>query len=124
MRRVMAVLTAGFLVAAATPFLAGSSVAQTAKPATAPVTTQAAQPKARLHTVIGEVVAADAGARTLTMKAGRRNPKELTFAVEDKAASALAGLHPGDRVRVRYIQSGEKLDALVIVKTVQKGKKT
>lgn len=86
-------------------------------------TPKAAKPKS----LIGEVVSVDQQGKTVTIKtAGRRmrrmppprKPKELTFAMEEKAAPMLADLKPGDRVRVTYVKTEGKLTANAIVKTL------
>jgi Cu/Ag efflux protein CusF len=79
---------------------------------------------AKLHHFMGEVVAADQTAKTVTIRhMVRGKPKEATFTVEEQAASTLADLKPGDRVRVSYHKMGGQLIANTILETYHKASK-
>ncbi|MBI3989660.1 MAG: hypothetical protein HY347_08580 [candidate division NC10 bacterium] len=71
--------------------------------------------KAKAKSAKGEVVSVDPAAQTLVVKV---KDKEWSFAVEQKAAKALADLKVGDHVRVSYTEVDGKLTA----KSVRKAK--
>ncbi|MFN3477561.1 MAG: copper-binding protein [Candidatus Methylomirabilales bacterium] len=110
-------------------FFASSSFAQAAPgeklaPAEFAKLAKAETPKAaKPKSLIGEVVSVDQQAKTVTVKKAGRKLKELTFAVEEKAAPMLADLKPGDRVRVTYVKAEGKLTAKAIVRTPRKAGK-
>ena len=114
--------------ALAQPALGTPSAAQTQTqtPAkTQAASTQPAAPrptKPKLHSVVGEVVSVDAAAKTVSVKTTGKTPKELTFSVDDKAASTLSDLHPGDRISVRYTSTGGHLNATSVAKSAAKTK--
>jgi Cu/Ag efflux protein CusF len=107
---------------AAVPAVLGSSFAQTeTKPAPKPSTSPAPakmEPAARetaLKSLMGEIVAVDQGARTVTVKhMVDKKAAQMTFNVED--ATVLAPFKAGDQVKVTYAEMGEKRIARTIVK--------
>lgn len=116
------------LVALAILGFAGAGLAQTSQ-AREPASgkeLQPAKPKvaqaAKARRVVGEVVAVDTEARTVTIKKLGKKPEELTFAVEQSGAGALSELKPGDRLRITYVTADGKLLAKTIKKTAP-GKK-
>ena len=79
---------------------------------------------AKLHHLVGEVVAVDQTAKTVTIKhMVRGKPKQATFTVEEQAASTMADLKPGDRVRVSYHKMEGQLIANAILETYHKASK-
>jgi hypothetical protein len=65
-----------------------------------------------------EVVSVDQAASTLTVKrVTGHTTKEATFTLEPEAASTLAQLKPGERVKVSYVESGGKLMAKAVTAT-------
>ncbi len=73
------------------------------------------------HRLVGEVVAVDQTAKTVTIKyTVRRQPREATFTAKEQAAPRLANLKPGDRVRVGYYKEQGKLFAHSLVETHHK----
>ncbi|HYB43883.1 MAG TPA: hypothetical protein VEL75_19035 [Candidatus Methylomirabilis sp.] len=109
MNKAMVLLT-GVLV---TVSLAGPAAAQNASPSAPAQAAPAVKPPATRH-VVGEVVSVNAEARTLTVK--RHKGKEITFAVDNDAASALAGLKPGDQVKIDYVRGQNQMLAKTIAK--------
>ena len=104
------------VAAAAVPALAGTVFAQAPKPAAPPAHAEDAA-KAAPKSFTGELVRADQAAKTVTVKhMVDKNPMRLTFGVEDGALSALAGLKPGDQVKVIYVETGGKRIIKSIVK--------
>ena len=104
------------VAAVAVPALTGSAFAQAPKPATPPAHAEDAA-KAAPKSFTGELVVADHAARTVTVKhLVDKKPMQLTFGVEDGALSALAGLKPGDHVKVTYVEMGDKRIIKSIVK--------
>ena len=95
------------VAAVAVPALTGSAFAQAPKPATPPAHAEdAAKAAPKSFT-----------ARTVTVKhLVDKKPMQLTFGVEDGALSALAGLKPGDHVKVTYVEMGDKRIIKSIVK--------
>jgi len=83
------------------------------------------RPKAaRLHRLIGDVVAVDPMAKTVTIKhMVRGQPKEATFNVAEKAAPALVDLKPNDQVRLSYYKEQGRLIAQSIVETSHQASK-
>jgi hypothetical protein len=76
---------------------------------------------AKPHRLVGEVVAVDQAAKTVTIKfMVRKHPKEATFTAKEQAAPTLADLKPGDRVRVGYHKEQGQLIAHSIVETYHK----
>jgi hypothetical protein len=74
--------------------------------------------------MIGEVVSVDQTAKTLTVKRTvHRRTKDSVFTVEPEAASGLADLKAGDRVKVSYVESGGKLVAKAIANASHVAKK-
>jgi Cu/Ag efflux protein CusF len=70
------------------------------------------------HRLVGEVVAVDQAAKTVTIRfMVRRQPKEATFTATEQAAPKLADLKPGDRVRLGYHKEQGQLIAQSIVET-------
>ena len=57
-----------------------------------------------------------AGERTFIRLSPAPHPRRLGFPVEDGALSALAGLKPGDQVKVIYVETGDKRIIRSIVK--------
>jgi Cu/Ag efflux protein CusF len=110
------------IAVAAVPAVLGPSFAQTetkpaAKPSTspAPAKMDPAAREAAMKSVMGEIVAMDQGARTITVKhMVDRNATQTTFNVEDGAV--LAAFKAGDHVKVTYAEMGEKRIARSIVK--------
>lgn len=88
-------------------------------------TAKTGMPKAaRLHRLVGDVVAVDQTAKTVTIKhMVRGQPKEATFNVGEKAAPALADLKPNDRVRLSYSKEQGRLIAQSIVETTHQAGK-
>ena len=79
---------------------------------------------ARLHRLVGEVVAVDQTAKTVTIKyMVRGQPKEATFNVGEKAAPALVDLKPNDQVRLSYSKEQGRLIAQSIVETTHQASK-
>ena len=104
------------VAAVAVPALTGSAFAQAPKPATPPAHAEDAA-KAAAKSFTGELVVADQAARTVTVKHRvDGTPMQLTFGVEDGALSTLAGLKPGDHVKVTYVEMGDKRIIRSIVK--------
>ena len=104
------------VTAVAVPALTGSAFAQAPKPATPPAHAEDAA-KAAPRSLTGELVMADQAAKTVTVKHRvDGKPMQLTFAVEDGALSTLAGLKPGDHVKVMYVEMGDKRIIRSIVK--------
>ena len=104
------------VAAVAVPALTGTAFAQGPKPATPPAHAEDAA-KAAPKSFTGELVRADQAAKTVTVKhTVDKNPMQLTFGVEDGALSALAGLKPGDQVKVIYVETGGKRIIKSIVK--------
>ncbi len=68
---------------------------------------------AAAKTIAGEVISADASAKTLMIKA---QGQEMTFSVVDNAAKALANVKPGDKVTVSYFEADGKLYAQSVTK--------
>ena len=87
---------------------AGPGLAQTYTPPPAPSTAPAEAPKsggtkpAHLRHVSGEIVSIDASAKTLTVRREGWRAHEMTLTVAAGAENSLAGLKPGDHVRVGY----------------------
>ena len=78
----------------------------------------------RTHHLLGEVISVDPAAKTLTMKGGTSTTaKDMTFTVEPEAAAALAGLKPGDQVKVGYVASQGHLMAKTITRNDHMAKK-
>jgi Cu/Ag efflux protein CusF len=101
------------VAAAAVPALTGTAFAQAPKPPAHAEDAAKAAPKS----FTGELVRADQAARTVTVKhMVHKSPMQLTFGVEDGALSALAGLKPGDQVKVIYVEMGDKRIIKSIVK--------
>jgi hypothetical protein len=74
--------------------------------------------------MIAEVVSVDWTARILTVKRTiRHKTKESAFTVEPDAASGLADLKAGERVKISYVESGGKLVAKAIVSASHVAKK-
>ena len=88
-------------------------------------TAKTEMPKAsRLHRLVGDVVAVDQTAKTVTIKhMVRGQPKEATFNVGEKAAPALVDLKPNDRVRLSYSKEQGRLIAQSIVETTHQAGK-
>jgi Cu/Ag efflux protein CusF len=79
---------------------------------------------ARLHRLVGDVVAVDQTAKTVTIKhMVRGQPKEATFNVGEKAAPALVDLKPNDQVRLSYYKEQGRLIAQSIVETSHQASK-
>jgi hypothetical protein len=79
---------------------------------------------ARLHRLVGDVVAVDQTAKTVTIKhMVRGQPKEATFNVGEKAAPALVDLKPNDQVRLSYSKEQGRLIAQSIVETTHQAGK-
>ena len=79
---------------------------------------------ARLHRLVGDVVAVDQTAKTVTIKhMVRGQPKEATFNVEEKAAPVLVDLKPNDQVRLNYSKEQGRLIAQSIVETTHQAGK-
>ncbi len=73
---------------------------------------------AKPHRLIGEVVAVDQTAKTVTIKfMVRGRPREATLTAKEQAVPTLADLKPGDRVRVGYHKEQGQLIAHSIVET-------
>jgi Cu/Ag efflux protein CusF len=105
------------VAAAAVPALAGPGYAQTPKPATPPAAAAEDAAKTAPKSLMGEFVAADQAAKTVTVKhMVDKKPMQLTFSVEDGALSTLTQLKPGDHVKVTYVEMGEKRIIKSIVK--------
>ena len=106
MRKTAAFLT-GALAAAA--LIGPAFAADTSTTSTAP-----AKMAVQRH-LTAEVVAVNAEAKTLTVK---RSPKakEMTLAVDPAAATSLADLKAGDRVKVTYQDEHGQLTAKTITK--------
>jgi hypothetical protein len=64
---------------------AGLALAQSAKQPVTSTTTSTPLPKAKLHSLAGQVVSVDQAAKSLIVKRTGKNPQELTFAVDEKA---------------------------------------
>ena len=108
-----------YLVAAAVvvPALAGPVLAQTPKPATPAPAASADAPKAAAKSLTGELVAADAAARTVTVKhMVDKKPMQMTFGVEDAALASLSHFKAGDQVKVTYVEMGDKR----IIRSIEK----
>ena len=104
------------VAAVAVPALTGSAFAQAPKPATPPAHAEDAA-KAAPKSFTGELVVADQAAKTVTVKhMVDGKPMQLTFGVEDGALPTLAGLKPGDQVKVTYVEMGDKRIIRSIVK--------
>jgi Cu/Ag efflux protein CusF len=104
------------VAAVAVPALTGTAFAQAPKPATPPAHAEDAA-KAAPKSFTGELVRADQAAKTVTVKhMVDKSPMQLTFGVEDGALSALAGLKPGDQVKVIYVGMGDKRIIRSVVK--------
>jgi Cu/Ag efflux protein CusF len=67
----------------------------------------------RTRHLAAEIVSVDQGARTITVKHGRK-AKETTFAVEGDAAVHLTDLKPGDHVRIGYVDNQGQMTARTI----------
>lgn len=107
-----------FLMAAAiaVPVAAGPALAQTPKPAAPPAHAEDAS-KAAAKSLVGDFVAADQAAKTVTVKhVVEAKAAQLTFGVEEGAWSSVGALKPGDHVRVTYVEMGGKR----IIKTIVK----
>jgi hypothetical protein len=73
---------------------------------------------AKPHRLVGEVVAVDQAAKTVTIKyMVQSKPREATFSAEEQAAPTLANLKPGDHVRVGYHKEQGQLIAHSIVES-------
>jgi hypothetical protein len=100
-------LTMPLGIAAALVF-AGPGLAQTYTPPPAPSTAPAEAPKsggtkpAHLRHMSGEIVSIDASAKTLTVKKAGKTAHEMKLTIAAGAEASLAGLKPGDHVRVGY----------------------
>lgn len=105
MRRVMTVVAAVAL--ALTPLAAARAADQAATPAKT----------AKVRHMTAEVKAVDTAAKTLTVK--RRVRGDLTFKVAPEAATALADLKPGERVRITYERSDGQVTAHAITPLAQ-----
>ena len=120
MKKVLVLLMA----AVAMLFFAGPSFAQ-AKTTGQPTQAKTATPAkaetpmaAKSHRLVGEVVAVDQAAKTVTIKfMVRKQAKEATFTAAEQAVPTLANLKPGDRVRVGYSKKQGQLTAHSIVET-------
>jgi Cu/Ag efflux protein CusF len=76
---------------------------------------------AKPHSLVGEVVAVDQTAKTVTIRfMVRGQPREATFTTKQQAAPRLANLKPGDRVRVGYHKEQGQLIAHSLVETYHK----
>jgi uncharacterized protein YxeA len=84
---------------------------QMATPEATPMKAEKKAPT-KVHQVTGEVVAVDAAAKTLTVKAKKG---EVALSVEDKAAAKLADVKVGDKVAVKYKEMDGKKVAISIV---------
>ncbi len=90
--------------------LAGASLAQA--PA-APAPAKAAAVK----TIIGEFVAMDKTAKTVTVKyLVDKKPTQMTLGVDDTMLTSLAQFKAGDQVKVTYEEMGGKFIAKTIAK--------
>lgn len=69
---------------------------------------------AAAKTITGDVIAANASANTLMIRA---QGQEMTFSVAEPAAKDLATLKPGDTVTVNYTEAGGKLTAQSVTKS-------
>ncbi|MGD0884738.1 MAG: hypothetical protein ABSA46_07690 [Thermodesulfovibrionales bacterium] len=67
--------------------------------APAATTAPAKKAPAKVHHITGEVVAVDAAAKTLTVKAKK---EDVALSADDKAAAKLADVKVGDKVMVTY----------------------
>ena len=77
------------------------------------------------HRLVGEVVAVDRTAKTVTIKfMVRKQPKEATFTAEEQAAPRLADLKPGDRVSVGYHKEQGQLIAHSLVEIHHKARQS
>ncbi|HYB42193.1 MAG TPA: hypothetical protein VEL75_10520 [Candidatus Methylomirabilis sp.] len=102
---------------AAIPALAAPAFAQSAKPATPPPAAADDAAQAAFRSMVGEIVAADQAARTVTvMHLVASKPVHVVFNVDEATLPALAQLKPGDHVKVTYVQRGETR----IIKTIVK----
>jgi len=73
--------------------------------------------QAAFRSMVGEIVAADQAARTVTvMHLVASKPVHVVFNVDEATLPALAQLKPGDHVKVTYVQRGETR----IIKTIVK----
>ena len=105
------------VAAVAVPALSGSAFAQSPTPAAPPAHARDAA-KAAPKSLTGELVLADQTAKTVTVKHRvDGKPMQVTFGLEDGALSALAGLKPGDHVKVIYVEMGDKR----IIRSIVKG---
>jgi Cu/Ag efflux protein CusF len=77
--------------------------------------------KVKTKTLTGFVVAFDQEAQTLTVKEESKKHAQHTFALEEKAATQLAGLKAGDKIRVGYTKAEGKSIASSI-KVLKKAK--
>ncbi len=91
------------------PGAPGPSATGPAPGASGPMAPSAAMPKE----ATGEVVSANAKAKTLVVKA---NGSEMRFDVKESAAGDLATIKRGDRVTVQYTEDGGKNTAESIKK--------
>ena len=98
-------------------FVVPAFAADTAASSTEPAKTATVKTM-RTHRLLGEVVAIDASAKTLTVKHG--TAKDMVFTAEGSAATALANLKPGDHVKVSYVSSLGHLTAKSVVKNEPK----
>ncbi len=91
------------------PVLAGPAVALAGSPVVLAAAHHGHSAASRHH-VIGEVVAVDPAAKTLTVRE-KGKPGETTFTVDERAASMLGELKPGDQVGVRFTDRNGQLEA-------------
>jgi hypothetical protein len=80
---------------------------------------------AKPHRLVGEVVAVDQAAKTVTIKyMVRGQPREAPFTTKEQATPGLANLKPGDRVRVGYYKEQGKLIAHSLVEIHHKARQS
>lgn len=93
--------------------------------ADAPAAGSSAAVKAtQTHHLMGDVVSVDQAAKTLIVKRGTgKTAKDMTFTAEPGTAAALAGLKPGDQVKVSYVTGQGHLMAKTIAKNDHMAKK-
>lgn len=91
-----------FLLPLALILVAGVSVAQAADTKSAAKTSAPAKAATKTHVVEGEVVSADAAAKTLTVKVAG---EDKTVPVHGKAAAHLASLKAGEKVSLTCVDN-------------------
>ena len=112
---ISAVIGLAFVVPA---FAADTSASSTEPAKSATVKTM------RTHHLLGEIVAIDQAAKTLTVKRGAgKSAKDMIFTAEGSAATALADLKAGEHVKVSYVSSQGHLTAKTVVKNEPVAKK-